>query len=118
MKLYAITKGDYSYYHICALTANKDKANLLKSIYSDTYNDASIEEYEDGEGSDLNLFWYCDKNGCNAQFEEYPRLEQVCVNNITQEIHGVLVYAKDAAHAEKKAQDMIAEYKAKQAGIC
>lgn len=118
MKIYAITKGHYSDYHICALTINKAKANQLESIYSDDLCEAKIEEYEDGDGMDMNLFWYCDKNGCNPSVQDYNGREQVLVSNKTKEIYGVEVYAKDALHAEKKAQDMIAEYKAKKAGIC
>lgn len=118
MKIYAITKGDYSDYHICALTVNAQKAERLKALYSSDYQDAFIEEFEDGEGMDLNLFWICDKNGCNPSFGEYNGKEQVLVNNKTNEICGVCLYAKDEQHAEKKAHDMIAEYKANKAGIC
>lgn len=117
MKLYAITKGDYSDYHICALTSSKSKAKKLKLLYSGQYYDARIEEYEDGEGDDVNVCWWCDHNGCNAQFKEYPENERIVINPRTKEIAGVYVFSKDAAHAEKKAQDMIAEYKAKLAGL-
>lgn len=56
MKLYAVTKGEYSYYHIITLTADKDVAEKLAKKYSKEYRtdsycfteDASVEEYEDG----------------------------------------------------------------------
>lgn len=54
MKLYAVTKGEYSDYHIIALTADKDVAEKLAKKYSNRANaycfaeDANVEEYEDG----------------------------------------------------------------------
>ena len=111
MKIYAITKGIYSDYHICALTVNKEKAEYLKKIYTDKWNEADIEIYEDGEGSELNLFYFCDQNGCNPKIRDYAENERVAVDRFGK-IYGVYLYAKDESHAEKKAQDMIAEYKA------
>lgn len=46
MKIYVITKGDYSDYHICAVTEDKDKAKELKKIFTDDWREANIEEYE------------------------------------------------------------------------
>lgn len=54
MKLYAVTKGEYSGYHIIALTADKDVAEKLAKKYSNRTNlycftgEARVEEYEDG----------------------------------------------------------------------
>ena len=48
MKLYAVTKGDYSDYHIITLTADKDAAKKIAKWFSGTY-DAMVEEYEDGD---------------------------------------------------------------------
>lgn len=54
MKLYAVTKGEYSDYHIIALTTDKDVAEKLAKKYSNRANtycfaeDAEVEEYEDG----------------------------------------------------------------------
>lgn len=117
MKIYAITKGTYSDYHICALTLDKEKAGRLKKVYSDSWGEAIIEVFEDGEGSELNLFWFCNQNGHNPQLWEYPENEHVAVDRHGK-IYGVYLYAKDEMHAEKKAHDMIAEYKAKKANIC
>lgn len=118
MKIYAITKGKYSDYHICALTIDKDKAEKIKRKYSDMYEDTQIEEFEDGEGMDDNLYWeyLCSKNDCYISNPEYGDEEEVC--EYKGEIWGACLYAKDAEHARKKAQDMIAEYKARKEGIC
>lgn len=116
MKIYAITKGIYSDYHICALTTSKSKAERLQKIYSDKYDDADIEEYEDGEGEDLRLLWFCDENGLNPEVRDYSSEEQV-ITNMHGEIQRVYLYAKDAEHAEKKAHDMLAQYRAERLGL-
>ena len=50
MKLYAVTKGDYSDYHIITLTADKKAAKEIAKMFSDgEYDEAKVEEYEDGK---------------------------------------------------------------------
>lgn len=49
MKLYAVTKGDYSDYHIITLTADKEAAKKIAKRFSDEYDVAKVEEYEDGK---------------------------------------------------------------------
>ena len=49
MKIYIITKGCYSDYHICNVTADYEKAKRYKEAYSDNWGEACIEVYEDGE---------------------------------------------------------------------
>ena len=38
MKLYAVTKGDYSDYHIITLTASEDAAKKIAKRFSGTYD--------------------------------------------------------------------------------
>ncbi len=111
MKIYAVTKGQYSDYHICALTTSKSNAERLRVLYSNDWDDAVIEEFEDGEGEDLRRLWFYDKERDYASVRDYPEEEQVCT--CLGVIVGAYVYAKGKKHAEKKARDMIAEYKAK-----
>lgn len=117
MTLYAITKGEYSDYRICALTANKAKAERLSVLYSDSYDDARIEEYEDGEGEDVRVLWRCGEDGSNPELFKYDRTEGV-YEDIFGDPYAIYVFAKDASHAEKKAHDMLSEYRAKKAGLC
>ncbi len=37
MKIYIITKGSYSDYHICNVTTDYDKAKRYKEAYSDNW---------------------------------------------------------------------------------
>lgn len=45
MKIYVITKGEYSDYHICAVTEDEKIAEKLQRIFSD-WDKAKIEEYD------------------------------------------------------------------------
>ena len=53
MKIYVITKGSYSSYHICAVATDKKKAKKLAKIYTDRYDDAKVEEYDTEDCEDL-----------------------------------------------------------------
>ena len=116
MKLYAITKGDYSSYHICALTVDKKKAMKLKKVYSDEWYDAMIEEFEDGQPGELNICWYYNNWFDEAKVEDYAKPEKIEFRHDGVLI-GAYVFASDEEHAKKKAHDMIAKYKAEQAGL-
>lgn len=45
-KVYVITCGEYSDYHICAVCSTRERAEELRPLYSDRYDIAEIEEYE------------------------------------------------------------------------
>jgi hypothetical protein len=117
MKIYAITSYNYYQNRICALTVSKEKAERLYTLYSNGRDGFFIEEYEDGDGQDLCIPWLCDENGCNPKMLIYYQKERI-QTNCDGSITSLIVLAKDKAHAEKKAHDMIAEYKAKKEGIC
>ena len=46
MKVYVITMGEYSDYHICGVALNKEDAEILKRRYSSKWDTARIEEYD------------------------------------------------------------------------
>lgn len=46
MKVYVITKGKYSDYEICAVATDKERAEKLAILYTDSMDDASVEEYD------------------------------------------------------------------------
>lgn len=45
-KVYVITSGEYSDYHICAVCSTRERAEELRPLYSDRWDIAEIEEYE------------------------------------------------------------------------
>ena len=50
MKIYVITKGEHSDYHICAATTDKDRAEFLRDMASTSGRygeEARIEEFDD-----------------------------------------------------------------------
>ena len=71
MIVYVITKGCYSDYHICEVTTDKNKAEKLVRLYSDSYDNAKIEEYdteEQHEELDRLIPVYCVRIESNGQF--------------------------------------------------
>lgn len=128
---YAVTDGDYSDYHIIAITDNKERAENIKKIYhGDGWNaEPKIEEFVDSEviedaiwevsarvdGSYRVYDTEFDKKNVNVIEEVFPSIS----NNFGKagEKYSVCVFAKDKPHAIKIAQDLWAEYKAKKEGI-
>lgn len=45
MKVYVVTQGDYSDYHILGVFSNKKKAKMAAEQYSDQWDEARVEEY-------------------------------------------------------------------------
>ena len=116
MKIYIITKGDYSDYHICNVTTDYQKAKRYKEAYSDKWSEAWIEVYEDGEKEKERYCWIYNPVSHTAEISDYNENERV-LKTIGDKIYRVVVYADTKKHAIKKAQDMIAKYKAEQAGL-
>lgn len=118
MKLYAITKGRYSSYGICALTASKEKAEKLAKIYSDKYEKAFVEEYDDGIGERIGVYYTTDGKGNCPEVCDFAGSSELGVHADRDGIiYGVTVFARDEKHAQKIARDMIAQYKAEKANL-
>lgn len=48
---YVITMGDYSDYHIVAVTEDKSKAEKISKMYSTEHGPCQIEEYKESEAN-------------------------------------------------------------------
>lgn len=123
-KVYIITKGSYSDYHICAVTLNKDTAKKLAKKYSeDEWDKALIEEYVLDDFTNCERYMYrvgFYERGIDCTFDEYEHTEKIIYNNSAWTgVESIIVYvkAKDEEHAIKIAQDRRAEYLAKKQGI-
>ncbi len=119
MKIYVITQGEYSDYHICAVTDDPVSAENLRKLYSTHYVPAEIEEYDtesmpqapksywrviadiEGKVSSVKELYYADDG------------EDLEINQVDLLAHSffVNVHAKDAEHAKKIAFDKIAQFK-------
>lgn len=49
MKVYVVTKGHYGDYHIMTATTDEKLANEIAKKFSDGWDKARVEEYEDAE---------------------------------------------------------------------
>lgn len=116
MKIYAITKGDYSDYHICRLTTDYEKAKRYKEAYSDKWNEACIETYEDNENDEQMLYWQYSLGTDTLTLSETIDTEKIWTHQ-NGSIYRVDVRDSDKMHAFKKVFDMLAKYKAEQAGL-
>lgn len=120
MKIYVITKGCYSDYHICAVATDKGKAELLADKFSDRYESAEIEEYDTDFSetilsfSDIyNCFYHEKEKRIYVAPGSYEYFEKDDL--IPQKRHSglyVVVNADDEEMALKKASDIFAKYRA------
>ena len=117
-KVYVITKGHYSDYHICAVTLDKERAHKLQKMYTDGIYNAEIEEYIPNEAKPMFLFGVEFYEGKFIRFkaDEYKSYDdgiiEVSLDFDSDELHDIVwVKAADEDHALKIAQDKLAEYK-------
>lgn len=117
-KVYIITKGVYSDYHICAVTLDKNIAEKLCRAYTDNdRHKAWIEEYDLNERLEDVRIMYC--------VEITDDDVEVCVDDDDNKEYEfgdrgdftAYVLARDQEHAVKIAQDRRAEYLAKKNGV-
>ena len=122
MKIYVITKGSYSDYHICAVSANQKNAEKLQKIFSGKWNQAIIEEYEADQyltEAESGMELYKCIMGQDGVVDmcvidlDYMYDCDFKVRYLASR-YIVYVWAKDSEHAKKIAADKIAEFKAMQ----
>ena len=123
MTVYVITEGEYSDYHIIAVSLDKEKAKIIADAFSNTYDKANVEEYETDtfelikEGNKIYEVIY-DAN-------EYRVRETMWLDNDEKlntvqkfkDVYQVKILTKDVDHAFKIGVDLINEYKAREQGI-
>ena len=130
MEIYVITAGEYSDYHICGVTTDKVKAEKIQKLFSNSFGGSQVETYEDGVFDDYTERGYTpfevwlDKSGYITKIEKaeelvgkFPNLSDFSKGKFSQSSYWVKCFAKDYGHAEKIAHDMLAKYKAEQAGL-
>jgi hypothetical protein len=122
-KVYVITKGIYSDYHICAVTLDKSRAERLKKLLYENYEEATIEEYTLNEYKENGNVYYVEFHddapptiGLDEYDGSYLYENVPCVLDWYDPIR-VYVRAKDEQHAMKIAQDEYAKWKAEKEGV-
>lgn len=128
MKVYVITKGEYSDYYICGVVTDQQKAETLARIMSDNYGDARVEEYDTDEFSPIfeGKSAYCVmflENGDVFKIveESISYFEPGVCESIPKWCNGIAlqvrVYAKDQKSAVKIAAEKRAKFLAGKMGL-
>ena len=131
MKIYVITAGCYSDYHICGVATTLEMAEKLKEYYTRSQwdSDAGIEIFDadsfeqainyDERGYKFYQVFRNSDNGGITAFERKTYDGGIAVNQVTHNPHRssynppyyeVYVYAKDEIHARKIGGDLISQY--------
>ena len=125
-KIYVVTKGSYSDYHIVAATLDKEKAEKIKKKFDSKYDECEIEEYEDSETIlkplyivvfDINRSLLHIRNRSTDAWSYYDKEHTKIYEYSTNAGFYIYVSADDEDHALKIARDKLAEYLAEKEGV-
>ena len=123
MKVYVLTCGEYSCYHIVGVLLDEEQAKIAAEVMSDRYNDVEVETYDTDELKFIKPGWKywtiafseCDHAIVDTFRDDYyldalgePRL---CTINHRWYVDA---YAEDEDHAIKNASDKLSKYLAEQ----
>lgn len=131
MKVYVITCGSYSDYHICAVTLDPERAEQLQDRFTDRWDEARIEEYDTDKydilpkGKNLYVVTFYESDcapivreiECQDLFIDDLNVVSDDDNKYFEQECSVTVAAKDEDSAIKIAAEMRAEYYAAKYGI-
>ena len=118
MKVYVVTQGSYSDYHISGVAIDRETAELIKAR---GYDDPEIEEYDTDDFTPLK-----DRKPYRVGIPKAGAISVKLIEGLPYAPgkvfeykwgHYVNVYAKDEDHALKIAFDKVAEYKAEKKGV-
>ena len=124
MKIYVVTQGDYSDYHIIAATHDENLAKQIAEKFSRShYSEAEVEEYEDAAMM-LKPCWFIQfqKNGAVLRISDASDSDYAyhgvgkCRSDNAGRVH-LYVVADDPNSAIKIAAEKRAEFLAKEEGI-
>jgi len=112
-KVYVITQGSYSDYHICAIFSDKKKAEEMVDFFNDEYEQATIEEWPIDVAPSRNRKKFSVFMRKNGDVEKINEDKLYDVTNFKNEViewwnkEGWIfqVWARDRGHAVKIAGD-------------
>lgn len=123
MKVYVITKGEYSDYHICAVATDDKIAEDLRKKFSTGCYEATIEEYDTEYFQEILRFkntyvcWLYESDNHIKVVEADPDTwHQRTVGTFKDGLY-VEVNADNEQDALKFASDKFAKYKAEKLGL-
>ena len=123
MKIYVVTKGHYSDYHIITATTNAEKAKKIAKNFNEDYDKTNIEIFEDSELY-VNPLWVIAFDSDGDVLDMRKTTNEYYFDSINQvepsgdgKTMSICVSAENAEHAIKIASEKRAEYLAMEAGI-
>ena len=128
MKVYVITNGMYSDYHICCVCLDREGAERRQKLFSDSFDEAEIEEFDTDEynlfrrdddntiiridGKHLYSVDVFDNGDVNTQERQmYKPYQEECWYSDRFEKWTANVFGRNEKEAEKRAFDLIAQRK-------
>lgn len=121
MKVYVLTSGEYSCYHILGVLLDEEQARIAAEVMSDRrHNDVEVETYDTDELKFIKPGW----KYWTIVFSEYDHaVTDIACHDYFGSLDGptqyrklwyVDVYAEDEDHAIKNASDRLNKYLAEQ----
>lgn len=123
MKVYVLTSGEYSDYHIVGVLLDEEQARIAAEAMSDGYKDVEVETYDTDELKFIKPGW---KYWTVAFLERDHAIvdtfrEDYWLGTLGKPRHFTIshrwyvdVYAEDEDHAIKNASDRLSKYLAEQ----
>ena len=123
MKVYVLTCGEYSCYHIVGVLLDEEQAKIAAEVMSDRYNDVEVETYDTDELKFIKPGW----KYWTIVFSERDHAivdtfrDDYCLGTLGEPRHFTInhrwyadVYAEDEDHAIKNTSDKLSKYLAEQ----
>lgn len=109
MKVYLVTAGEYSDYHVCAVCSTEQKAQEAVMLFEESeYFDLEVDKLPEHPPGLIAYSVTMDEKG---DCQEQPRIqnsdsfEETCWKSYEEGMFVFLVWAKDAQHAVKIANE-------------
>ena len=123
MKVYVLTSGEYSEYHIVGVLLDEEQARIAAEVMSDRHDDVEVETYDTDELKFIKPGWkywtivFSERDHTITDVVCHDYFESLDEPNLFGEQHKnwyVDVYAEDEDHAIKNASDKLSKYLAEQ----
>lgn len=123
MKVYVLTSGEYSCYHILGVLLDEEQAKIAAEVMSDRRNDVEVETYDTDDLKFIKPGWKYWSIGFSER--DHAVTDIICHNHFGSldepDLYGeyhknwyVDVYAEDEKYAIKNASDRLSKYLAEQ----
>lgn len=122
MKIYVVTRGNYSGYHIITATVDPTRAEAIRKLYDGSYEEARVEVFDSDsfipllEGQQRFLVSFRANGDVRRANSDIEVDEQNVCESYNGEMY-VTCFARDLEHAIKIASERRARYIAQKKGL-